>query len=124
MAQNDGTVPMSLAQAQLINEPDFLRHLVEDALQTILETEMTTHLAAQSYERTSERRGYRNGYKPRQLQTRVGTLDLLVPQDREGTFSTDLFARYQRSEQALVLTFAQRAPKCTCRACQHEKWPR
>jgi putative transposase len=107
MAQNDGTVPMSLAQAQLINEPDFLRHLVEDALQTILETEMTTHLAAQSYERTSERRGYRNGYKPRQLQTRVGTLDLLVPQDREGTFSTDLFARYQRSEQALVLTLME-----------------
>jgi putative transposase len=107
MTHNDGTVPMSLAQAQLINEPDFLRHLVEKALQTILETEMTTHLAAQSYERTPERRGYRNGYKPRQLHTRVGTLELLVPQDREGTFSTDLFARYQRSEQALVLTLME-----------------
>lgn len=107
MAQNDGTVPMNLAQAQLINEPDFLRQLVQEALQTILEEEMTTHLAAHPYERTNERRGYRNGYKPRQLRTRVGTLELLVPQDRDGTFSTDLFARYQRSEQALVLSLME-----------------
>ena len=56
-----------------------------------------------SSKRYSERRGYRNGYKSRQLNTRVGTLTLQVPQDREGTFSTQLFARYQRSEKALVL---------------------
>ncbi len=100
MAHNDSTVPMALTQAQLINEPDFLQRIVTDALQVILEAEMTTHLAAESYERTTDRRGYRSGYKPRQLHTRVGTLELWVPQDREGTFSTDLFARYQRSEQA------------------------
>jgi putative transposase len=33
----------------------------------------------------------------------VGTLNLLVPQDREGTFSTRLFSRYQRNEKALVV---------------------
>jgi transposase-like protein len=37
----------------------------------------------------------------------VGTLELLVPQDREGTFSTELFARYQRNEKALVLALMQ-----------------
>jgi len=37
------------------------------------------------------------------LRTRVGTLNLLVPQDREGNFSTSMFGRYQRSEKALVL---------------------
>ena len=38
------------------------------------------------------RTGYRNGYKARQLHTRVGTLTVQVPQDRDGTFSTQLFA--------------------------------
>jgi transposase-like protein len=68
---------------------------------------MDAHLGASRYERTAERRGYRNGYKPRTLQTRVGTLELLVPQDRDGSFSTELFGRYQRSEQALVLTLME-----------------
>jgi transposase-like protein len=53
------------------------------------------------------RTGHRNGYKPRTLRTRVGTLNLLVPQDREGTFSTRLFARYQRNEKALVLALME-----------------
>jgi putative transposase len=37
----------------------------------------------------------------------VGTLKLLVPQDREGTLSTRLFARYQRNEKALVLALME-----------------
>jgi len=37
----------------------------------------------------------------------VGTLNLLVPQDREGNFSTSVFARYQRSEKALLLSLMQ-----------------
>src|SRR3712207_8776992 len=45
---------------------------------------------------------YRAGYYGRTLITRVGKLELRVPQDRDGRFSTELFERYQRSEQALV----------------------
>jgi putative transposase len=37
----------------------------------------------------------------------VGTLNLLIPQDREGTFSTRLFSRYQRNEKALVLALME-----------------
>ena len=33
--------------------------------------------------------------------TRVGSIELRVPQDREGRFSTSVFERYQRSEKAL-----------------------
>jgi putative transposase len=69
---------------------------------------MTSHVGtAAPYERTDEHRGQRNGYKPRTLKSRVGTLNLLVPQDREGTFSTRLFARYQRNEKALVLALME-----------------
>ena len=107
MAQHDPTRLTAVTQAALVDDPEFLRELVQQALQTLLEAEMEAHLGASRYERTPERRGYRNGYKPRQLQTRVGTLDLLVPQDRDGSFSTDLFGRYQRSEQALVLTLME-----------------
>jgi putative transposase len=59
------------------------------------------------YERSAARSGHRNGYKPRTLRTRVGTLNLLVPQDREGTFSTRLFSRYQRNEKALCLALME-----------------
>jgi transposase-like protein len=107
MAQTDPTRLAAVKQAALLDEPDFLRDLVQQALQTLLEAEMEVHLGAGHYERTDARRGYRNGYKPRTLQTRVGTLDLLVPQDRDGSFSTELFGRYQRSEQALVLTLME-----------------
>jgi hypothetical protein len=53
-------------------------------------------------EQTDQRTGYRNGSYERALATRVGTLDLEVPRDRDGTFQTELFQRYQRSEKALV----------------------
>src|SRR5215211_312490 len=43
----------------------------------------------------------------RTLVTRVGKLELRVPQDRDGRFSTELFERYQRSKQALVATLAE-----------------
>src|SRR5947209_40143 len=83
------------------------QQIVERSLQQVLEAEMTAHIGAEPYERTEARTGHRNGYKPRTLHTRVGTLTLLVPQDREGTFSTALFARYQRSERALVLALME-----------------
>jgi transposase-like protein len=78
---------VELAQEVLLDAPGFLREIVERVLQELLETEMTEHMGAAPYERTENRNGHRNGHKPRALRTRVGTLKLLVPQDREGTFS-------------------------------------
>jgi putative transposase len=84
-----------------------LAQLLESILNQVLEAQVSEQLQAERYERTDERQGYRNGYKPRQLTTRVGTLTLRMPQVREGGFSPDLFARYQRSEQALILTLME-----------------
>jgi putative transposase len=64
---------------------------------------VSEHLSADRYERTDERAGYRNGYRERQLYTRVGPVTLRVPQTREGSFSSEIFSRYRRSEQAFVL---------------------
>src|SRR5215208_1573401 len=96
-----------MAQGILLDDPNFLHKIVERVLQELLESEMTEHLGAAPHERTDARKGHRNGYKPRALRTRVGALNLLVPQDREGTFSTRLFARYQRNEKALCLALME-----------------
>jgi transposase-like protein len=73
----------------------------------VLEAEMTDALGAAKSERTVARNGYRSGYYGRSLITRVGKLELRVPQDRTGQFSTELFERYQRSERALVAALAE-----------------
>ena len=86
---------------------DWLRDLVEWLYQEMLEMEFTEHVRAGPYERTANRRGYRNGYRDRQLHTRVGTLNLRVPRDRDGKFSTRLFERCQRSERALILALQE-----------------
>ena len=85
-----------MAQGILLVDPNVLHKIVETVLQEQLEAQMTEHLGAAPHECTNAREGDRNGCKLRTLRTRVGTLNLLVlPQDREGTFSTRLFARYQ-----------------------------
>src|SRR5215831_6228165 len=84
-----------------------LGQLLEAVLNQVLEAQVSEQLQAAPYERTEQRQGYRNGYKSRRLSTRVGRLTLRVPQVRDGVFSTDLFARYQRSEQALILTLME-----------------
>lgn len=107
MAKGTESLDEVILDTVALDDPNFLRQLVERALQRFLEAEMTAYLGAARYERSDARQGHRNGYKPRQLHTRVGTLSLRVPQDREGTFSTQLFARYQRSEKALVLALME-----------------
>ena len=92
---------------RLFGENEQLRQMLESVVNQVLEAQVAEHLQAEPYERTQERRGYRNGYKPRQLTTRVGTINLRVPQVRDGSFSPELFARYQRSEQALVCTLME-----------------
>jgi putative transposase len=107
MAHGNRKVDEEMVQGILLEDPAFLKEIVERVLQELLEAEMTEHIGAAPYERAENRKGHRNGYKPRTLRTRVGTLNLAVPQDREGAFSTRLFCRYQRNEKALVLALME-----------------
>lgn len=103
--------------------------LLEKVMNEILQAEMTEHLGAEPGEQTDRRQGYRNGAYERTLTTRIGQLKLEVPRDREGTFQTELFERYQRSEKALVTTLMQmvvqgvstrRVKKITTELCGRE----
>ncbi len=81
--------------------------LMEKIFNQILQAEMTEHLGAGQYERSQDRSGHRNGPYERKLTTRVGQLTLEVPRCEDGSFSTKLFQRYQRSEKALVLALME-----------------
>lgn len=93
--------------SSLLSEKNGLAVLVEAVLNQILDAQASEQVGAQRYERSDERVAYRNGYRPRQLYTRIGPLTLCVPQMRDGQFSTEIFSRYQRSEQALVLSLME-----------------
>jgi len=107
MAKGNSSSKLDELQVSLLDDKNFLKGVIENFCQRLLEEEMSHHLQAKVYQRTEERRGYRNGYKPRGLKTRVGKLELLLPQDREGEFQTELFRRYQRSEKALVASLME-----------------
>lgn len=94
-------------KALLTGDEAFIRTVVRAALQEVLEAEMTEAVCAAKGERTANRPGYRSGYYGRTLITRVGKLELRVPQYRDGRFSTELFERYQRSERALAAALAE-----------------
>jgi len=107
MTKNEAKPAIAAVNELFSKSPDGLREIVRAVMQEMLEAEMTDALGAEKGERTIARLGYRSGYYTRTLVTRVGKLELRVPQDRDGRFSTELFERYQRSEQALVATLAE-----------------
>ena len=91
----------------VLTKDDGFRKAVRGYVQEVLEAEMDAALGAGKYERSDGRLGYRAGYYGRTLITRVGKLELRVPQDRHGRFSTEVFERYQRSEKALVSALSE-----------------
>ena len=92
---------------ELLSGQDGLAKLIESVLNQVLEAQVSDSLGAERYERSEERQSYRNGYRARQIYTRVGPVTLQVPQTRDGSFSTEIFKRYQRSEQAFVLALME-----------------
>ena len=98
---------LALAKEAFVGDAEGLKGLMRAALQEVLEAEMVEAVGAAKSERTDHRLGYRSGYYERDLITRIGKIELRVPQDRQGRFSTELFERYQRSEKALLLAMAE-----------------
>lgn len=81
--------------------------LLGSVLNQMLSIAMTDHLRAAPGERTTAGRRYRKGLYVWEVNMRVGTIELKVRRDRDGTYQTVLFQRYQRSEKAFLLTLMQ-----------------
>lgn len=102
MTRSKRSTKRTSVEALVAGDRDLMKLLMKEALQEVLEGEMTEFLGAAPSERSETRQGYRAGYYGRNLITRIGKLELRVPRDRGGEFSTALFERYARSEKALV----------------------
>jgi len=107
MTEKKHSSRLAEVKALLADNQDLMKSLVKEVLQEVLDVEMTEFLGADRSERNLGRTGYRSGYYSRGLVTRIGKLELRVPRDRNGEFSTALFERYQRSEKALVAALAE-----------------
>lgn len=81
------------------------------ALQVLMNAAMIVErqraLGAGPYERSEERTGYANGFKPRTLNTRMGALQLKVPQTRGIDFYPSMLEKGQRSERAFMAALAE-----------------
>jgi putative transposase len=105
MAFEDKIRPLSAGEQA--PTPELFRQMLGTMVQETIRAEFERFLGAGPYERTPARRGHRNGSYTRTLKTRVGALVLDVPRDRAGLFRASLFAKYERSEQALVLAMVE-----------------
>lgn len=86
---------------------DFLREGVRVLAQALMEVEVSGQIGAAHSERTPDRVAWRNGYRPREWDTRVGTVELAVPKLRQGSYFPSLLEPRRRAERALAAVVAQ-----------------
>lgn len=86
---------------------DGMAHAMQLLLNEAMKLERSAVLGAQPYQRTPLRRGQGNGFKPKTVATRLGLLELRVPQTRGVEFYPTALERGQRSERALKLAIAE-----------------
>jgi putative transposase len=80
-----------------------IRRIINEAMRL----ERQNYIGVGPYERSEERRGYANGYKPKTVHTRIGALDLDVPQVRDSSFYPSSLEKGLRSERALKVALAE-----------------
>jgi putative transposase len=107
------TAPKSMDPAQFLREqaasadPDVLLAMVKTFADALMSAEADAICGAPYGQRSDERTNYRNGYRPREWDTRAGTVELAIPKLRQGSYFPDwLLQHRRRAEQALVSVVA------------------
>ena len=98
------TIPLELVAEKGLNG---ISEPVTLLLNLAMRLEREQHLQAGSYERTEQRNGYANGFKPKTVKTRMGKIELAVPQVRDSSFYPNSLEKGLRSERALKLSLAE-----------------
>ena len=87
--------------------PDLLREMLSTFVAQLMGSEVDAICGAGYGERSPDRVNSRNGYRPREWDTRAGTIELAVPKLRSGSYFPDwLLDRRRRAEQALISVIA------------------
>jgi hypothetical protein len=98
-----GLLGEALAEAS----PDLMRSLLQTVINALLSADVDAVVGAEWGQRTPGRLAQRNGYRHRDLDTRVGTIDVAIPKLRSGTYFPEwLLERRKRSEAALITVVA------------------
>jgi transposase-like protein len=84
------------------DDADFLRELIQDAALRLMDIEVTAVCGARHGARTPERENQRNGYRPRQWDTRAGTIGLNIPKLRKGSYFPTFLEPRRTAEKALM----------------------
>lgn len=109
MTQINFTLDFEKIKEQVVESS--LNEVIKSAIVLILneymEKERDDYMNNQRYDRTKNRHDYRNGYYERELILNIGTINLKVPRTRSGEFSTEIFEKYQRCDQALLLSMTE-----------------
>jgi transposase-like protein len=107
------TAPTSIDPARFLHEqldqacPDLMRDLLSTFIDVLLSAEVDAVCGAGWGQVSGERVNRRNGYRRRDLDTRVGTIDVAVPKLRSGSYFPDwLLTRRWRAEEALTSVVA------------------
>ena len=96
-----------LADRLTTTHPDVLRELLSTFIHTLMGAEADALSGADYGQRRTERTNSRNGYRHRQFDTRTGSVDLVIPKLRHGSYFPDwLLERRKRAERALITVVA------------------
>jgi putative transposase len=96
-----------LGQALSDASPDLMRHLLGTVIKALLSADADAVCGAEYGAASPERVNRRNGYRHRDLDTRVGTIDVAIPKLREGSYFPEwLLERRKRAEAALISVVA------------------
>lgn len=107
------TAPHIVDPAGLLGEalseasPDMMRSLLQTMINALLSADADAVAGAEYGRPSAARTAQRNGYRHRDLDTRVGTVDVAVPKLRTGTYFPEwLLERRKRAESALITVVA------------------
>ena len=102
MTQGKRTINLTELLMECMGKPDPMLNMLEWLCDQLMEAEISQQLGARKNEHSEVQGGYRSGYRPRRLDTRMGTMYLLVPKARNGGYIPFFIAERKRSEAALV----------------------
>lgn len=105
--QQNNNVYQSVVDLITAEGSDGFNKILKLLMNAAMVEEREKYLGAAAYERTEDRLGYANGFKPKTLNTRVGSLELQIPQTRDCSFYPQSLERGKRSERALGLAIAE-----------------
>ena len=102
MAHKKNTTDLTELLLQCVTQPDPMLSMLEWLCTERMEAEVDQQLGAEKRERSGSRNGYCSGYRPRRLDTRMGTMYLMVPKVRQDGYIPFFVTARKRSEAALI----------------------